>query len=246
MIELSNTDLLYFDDSYLFESTATVLEIKEIQNLGTAVILNQTIFYPQGGGQPYDTGAIAGKNGNFLVEAVRFSEGVVFHFGGFTQGSFEPGCEVELKIDEERRLLNCVNHTAGHLVDVAMINAGFGFWPTKGYHFPDSPYVEYEGMIDHEEREASIRKLEKELSRLISEGKEVESMVFNNYDDLKKHCNFVPEYIPKDKPVRVVKVAGVGCPCGGTHVKDISEIGNIKITKIKAKGGKIRVSYKIA
>jgi len=58
-------------------------------------------------------------------------------------------------------------------------------------------------------------------------------------------CDFVPSYLsPADNSIRIVTVAGeFGCPCGGTHVKNISEIGSVKIPKISAKSGKTRVSY---
>ena len=77
------TKLNYLDDTYLLESKATFIEIKENEK-GKAVILDETIFYPQGGGQPADTGKIILDNNIFSVTDVRLDEnGIVWHFGEF-------------------------------------------------------------------------------------------------------------------------------------------------------------------
>ena len=168
----------------------------------------------------------------------------MYHFTESTT-DLEIGTEVELFVQEERRSLNSRIHTGGHLIDTAMINCGYDLHPVKGYHFPDSPYVEYEGMIDPEDRERICRELEVEANKLIASGQVVESFIVEDYDQLKEHCSTVPAYVPKDKPIRVVKVGGVGCPCGGTHVADLSQVGELTVPKIKAKSGNIRVSYRV-
>jgi len=239
-----NTLLLYLSDSSLV-SSAEVLALAET-DFGPAVVLDQTLFYPQGGGQPCDVGFMELQQRQVKIISVRFDSGIVYHF---TQGNTElpsVGDIVNLSIDGERRLLNSRIHTGGHLIDTAMINCGYDFDPIKGYHFPDSPYVEYEGLIDLEDRERICMELEEEANKLIALGQPVESFIVDEYDQLKDHCSTVPEYVPKDKPIRVVKVGGVGCPCGGTHVEDLSELGQLSVPKIKSKGGNIRVSYRIS
>jgi Ser-tRNA(Ala) deacylase AlaX len=176
---------------------------------------------------------------------VRFDAGIVYHFTEGNLGLLSIGDTVKLNIDGERRALNSRIHTGGHLIDTAMINCGYDFHPTKGYHFPDSPYVEYEGIIDLEDRERICMELEEEANKLIVSGQPVECFIVDGYDSLKDHCPTVPEYVPKDKPIRVVKVGGVGCPCGGTHVEDLSELGQLSVPKIRSKGGNIRVSYRV-
>lgn len=233
----------YLSDSYNFTSSANVVKTVQLQDGRISVILNKTIFYPQGGGQPYDTGVIQSSAGKFIVRETRFSEGIVFHIGEFENGSFTENEKVELFVNSERRLLHCRLHTAGHLVDVAMINLGYKMPPTKGYHFADGPYVEYAGDIPPEARNELCLKLEEEMKRLISAATEVKNFMVENKDDLHKYCDFVPGYIPKDKPVRIVTVAGYNCPCGGTHVKNLHELGEVKVTKIKVKSGNVRVSY---
>lgn len=89
------TELTYLKNTYVFTETAKVIGFKENEK-GKAVILDRTIFYPQGGGQPSDTGVIKNDNGVFEVQFVGLDpEGVVWHFGEFTEGSFseeEGGC----------------------------------------------------------------------------------------------------------------------------------------------------------
>ncbi|MBL4753267.1 MAG: hypothetical protein JKY52_06690, partial [Flavobacteriales bacterium] len=204
----------------------------------------KTIFYPQGGGQPCDHGEIKLESLSINVISVRFDEGIVYHF--IEQAVELPiGEIVELLVNKERRELNSRIHTAGHLIDTAMINCGYDYHPTKGYHFPDSPYVEYEGMIAVEDRKKVCATIEEEANRLIATAQPIESFVVEAYEQLKEHCPTVPAYVPKDKPIRVVKVGGIGCPCGGTHVQDLSLLGQIRVPKIKAKGGNIRVSYRL-
>jgi Ser-tRNA(Ala) deacylase AlaX len=65
------------------------------------------------------------------------------------------------------------------------------------------------------------------------------------YDRVAELCGGVcPEYLPKGKEARIVSILGLGCPCAGTHVKDISELEAVTVTKITYKKGVVRVSYK--
>ena len=116
------THLLYLDDTYLFKSTATVLEIKTLEDGRTAVILNQTIFYPQGGGQPCDTGIIStGVKHVFIATDVRLdASGIVNHIGRFEHAIFTPGQQVGLEIDQAQRILHAKLHSAGHLLDTVL------------------------------------------------------------------------------------------------------------------------------
>lgn len=233
------TILEYLNDSNTTSDTAVVVDAGE-NEFGQYIILDSTIFYPQGGGQPCDTGSI----GNFTVNKVVFSNTTVLHYGNGEVPTI--GQHVDISIDADRRWSNSMIHTAGHLLDVAMMNCGFNFPPTKGYHFPDSPYVEYHGVIEPEKREETKRLLNSELERLIGVGSEIRSELVHNKNDLKTLCPFVPDYIPEDKPTRVVTVVNnIGCPCGGTHINNINELGKVEVHRIKVKSGNTRVSYRI-
>jgi Ser-tRNA(Ala) deacylase AlaX len=168
---MQSTELLYLKDYRALSCQARVLDVREEEGNGrSVVVLDQTIFYPQGGGQPYDQGYIESPSARLRVEEVRYNDGAVNHIGVFVvrsdspqgSGSFAEGDEVVCTVDKERRELLSRIHSAGHVVDWAVLNLGLPWKPGKGYHFPDGPYVEYEGIIEESNREdATARRYDK-------------------------------------------------------------------------------------
>jgi|CXWL01.1.fsa_nt_gi Ser-tRNA(Ala) deacylase AlaX len=211
------------------------------------VILDKTIFYPQGGGQPFDTGTISGEGVEFQVNEVRHVDGeVVSHIGTFTKGEkFTPGEIVQLEVDQERRQLHSRIHSAGHVIDSAVTELNLGWKPGKAYHFPEGPYVQYQGELVHDQIESVRKKIEARSQEMISTG--CETLIMNvRPDEVQRHCLFAGVTFPDVPLVRIVAVWGEkGCPCGGTHVKNINEIGKITIPKIKITKDEIRVSYRV-
>lgn len=116
---MTNTKLLYLENFTLLTCEAKVINVSE-ENDRSVVLLDQTVFYPQGGGQPYDKGGIKGPAGKFLVEEVRFADGVVKHIGKFESGNFQIDENVKCAVDEPRRALHSRIHSAGHVVDMAV------------------------------------------------------------------------------------------------------------------------------
>jgi len=237
------TKLKYIYNPCLFEDVAVVQKIQDSEDERKILILDQTIFYPRGGGQPYDVGKISNNKGIFNVHEVYFSEGLVQHYGVFEKGSFDIGDKVNLKIDKERRILNNKLHSAGHLIDSAVWNLGYTWKPTKGGHYLGNSFVEYEGEIDNEQKEQIKNNIQKEVNSLIKEGFEVKRLEVKK-SELPKYCEDIPDYIPEGKPCSIAIVWGEkGTPCGGTHVKNIKDIGKINIRKLKCKKGIIKISY---
>ncbi|GAB2222852.1 hypothetical protein Drorol1_Dr00016982 [Drosera rotundifolia] len=254
------TKLEYFDDMWKLHSTATLLSHIFQEESGErrrgVLILDSTIFHPQGGGQPSDTGFIEIEDSvsRFVVADVRSKDGVVFHYG-FFEGSegievdslIEKGTKVELYLDEARRGLNSRLHSAGHLLDVCLEDVGLGHLvPGKAYHFPDGPFVEYKGAVAQNELLSKREELERHANALISRGGKVSAAVLP-YDEACKMCGGnLPDYISKDSTPRIVKIGdNPGCPCGGTHVVDISDINGIKVPQIRSKKGMTKVFYNI-
>ncbi|KAG2322562.1 hypothetical protein Bca52824_015775 [Brassica carinata] len=105
------TKLDYHVDMFKLQSQARFLSLLKAEDGRTALILDSTVFHPQGGGQPSDTGLIefAGSDFKFSVQDVRSKDGIVLHYGVF-QGSnpedVEKGQQVHLLVDEPRRKLN--------------------------------------------------------------------------------------------------------------------------------------------
>ncbi|EMS46155.1 hypothetical protein TRIUR3_05427 [Triticum urartu] len=121
-------------------------------------------------------------------------------------------------------------HSAGHLLDNCMTNLGLKLEPGKGYHFADGPFVEYKGVVPADKLQDKKLELEKEANELISKGAKVLVSVFS-YDEAAKLCGgALPSYISEGSTPRIVKFGDYpGCPCGGTHVADIADIGNLKV-----------------
>lgn len=110
------------------------------------------------------------------------------------------------------------------------------------HHFPDGPYVEYEGELGEVDIEKLKADLEATCNQLIQENRKT-SIKFMDKEGMAKVCHFVPDYLPEGKPARVVFYGDYGVPCGGTHVSQLGDIGKMIIRKIKAKKGKIKIAY---
>jgi Ser-tRNA(Ala) deacylase AlaX len=222
------TRLLYLENMCQLTGEAHVIEIISEEN-SKKVILDQTVFYPQGGGQPSDKGLIKNVEAVFEIQHVSIDNGIVYHAGIFQYGDFAQGARVELHVDATLRMLHNKNHTAGHLIDYALANLGYKLVSGKAYHFPQGPYVEYQGTLEQAEREALQISLEKAVNDLVQQGLKVSIKFIDN--DPKKRAMIVEGYEP--------------IMCGGTHVLNTQDIGHITIRKIKNEKGNLRVSYAV-
>lgn len=212
------------------DCSGTVMDIKN-ENDKTAIILDQTLFYPQGGGQPFDNGVIKNESGIFKVNEVRFIEGQVYHIGIFEKGSFNIGDRINCLIDKDRRELNTRLHSGGHLLDMGLKELNRLWKPVKGYHFPQGAYVEYvaeENTFD----ENLIKELEDKCNEIINRNIETSIM-------------FEKDQLVNGKPARTVYYGNFGIACGGTHCQNLKDIGKIGIRKIKKDKDTIRISYDI-
>jgi Ser-tRNA(Ala) deacylase AlaX len=234
------TKLKYLENTYNFETQAKVIDISALEDGRTAVLLDETIFYPQGGGQPCDTGIISTDDSLFKVTDVRMDkEGNVLHIGTHEKGKLSSGELVKLSIDRERRIKNAKAHSAGHLIDCAIIKLGSALNPTKGYHFPEGPNVEYEGQIDNSQE--TIKKIQELVDELCTQKINIISQELSREEATKQNL-----FVPTGKGARIISFEGFsGCGCGGTHVRNSGEIGKIIIRKIKTKSGITKISYEV-
>lgn len=237
------TKLLYLENFTLLTCEAEVIDVLG-ENDRYSIILNQTVFYPQGGGQPYDKGAIDSPSAKFFVEEVRYFNDAVKHIGRFKNGTLKKGDKIKCLVDEPRRTLNSRIHSAGHVIDMSVTELQLNWTPSKGYHFPEGPYIEYIGALEESEREKLKTDIENLCNKAIKEGEKV-GVRFISKEEMRSICHFVPDNIPSDKPGRVIMFGNFGVPCGGTHVSNLAEIKNITIRKIKNEDGNIRVGYGI-
>lgn len=235
-----STILKYLNDAYLFENKTKILRVEQIDGR-TAIILDETICYPQGGGQPADNGVISSENGIFAVSDVRMNEeGIVYHFGTFEKGTFREGETVTIRIDEKRRILNAKLHSAAHLIDAAVEKTKLPIIAArKGYSFPDGPYVEYEGELTNPNEYIHI--LEAAVKELIALDIKVIVKYYSKEEALVKGFS-----APRGKTVRTISFAGYAeVGCGGTHVKSSKEIGEIIIRKISSKKSITKIGYQM-
>ena len=191
----------------------------------------------------------------FQVTELKHKDDAILHIGKYVgEAKFEVGQQVDQEIDGEFRRLNARIHSAGHLLDMAMNRCGrTELKPGKGYHFKEGPYVEYIGNVDNKETEKLIEDLNKHSNDIINEAKADGQQVFRKMcsyeeaNDELKGAGGVPPYIAEGRELRVLKLTkeDLGCPCGGTHVHAVPEIGGIKITRIKKNKKNTKVSYHV-
>jgi Ser-tRNA(Ala) deacylase AlaX len=221
------TKLLYLKNMYLYTSDAIIQNIIPGVDNELALILDQTIFYPQGGGQPSDKGIIKTDDALFEVQFVSKQDNLVYHKGILRSGELTCRQRVELALDTATRNMHNVLHTAGHLIDYALGDLGFHLVSAKGYHFPNGPYVEYEGKAN----DADIEKLKVTL------GEHVQEIINRNLP-------VTVAFLSEDFYSRAMQAEGYApILCGGTHVKNTMELGEIIIRKIKNEKGNLRISY---
>lgn len=226
--------------------TAKILSTEVSEDNRIDLVLDRTCFYARGGGQDWDTGTISSAHGSFTVQEVRLDEtGTVHHIGTFSNGEFKVDEEVSCAADHNRRTVNMRLHSAAHVIDMAVADLGLDWIGTKGQHYPHLSAVEYGGTWDPAKAEEQRTDLEQRTNELIKHGS-INSIRFMPVSEMHTVCRHVPDNIPANKPGRVVMYGdNFGVPCGGTHVKDIREVGIVTIPKIKAKKGVIRVSYAV-
>ena len=225
---------------------AKIISISKIEANRTDIVLNQTCFYARGGGQDWDLGTIIKADDSFSVEEVRLDEaGVVHHIGSLTHGSLNASDEVACVVDRERRTINTRLHSAAHVIDMAVNSLNLDWVSTKGQHYPQLSAVEYSGTWEPAQAVELRAKLESLTNQYIKIGSH-NTIRFMPVEAMHSVCRHVPDNIPKNKPGRVVMYGdSFGIPCGGTHVRDIRQVGIVVIPKIKEKKAVIRVSYTV-
>lgn len=241
---MAETILEYLTEMDRVIGDANLIETRVGDDGKLALILDGTIFYPQGGGQVSDTGLIESPGFKFAVESVAYSGGVVLHSGRTLEGGPSIGAKLTLRVNQDRRHYNSCLQSGGHLLLNAMQNAAPSMVATKGYHFPDGPYVEFKGSITEEDRDILLSKLQTEVDRLIALDLPITAQ-FVPPDELHKICKNVPANVPMDKPTRVVTIDDFSQPCGGTHVRTLGALRGMKVERIRSKKGDTRVSYSI-
>jgi len=239
------TQLLYYENAYLKEFDAKILKIQKT-NGEHHIILDQTAFYPLGGGQPADTGIIKGEKGEIKVSDAKMRNGRVIHITKEVMGEIKEGDSVRGIIDWDRRYALMLNHTAAHLMTEALRKATGLPIEVVGSGI-DVNKVRLDLAYD-----SSLGQLLSEIEKIANEIAKENRPVIAKTMPREKAKEYVGKFHeslktlpPQVQAVRVVEIKDLhACACGGTHLKNTGEIGSIKILKRGSKGkGVERVEF---
>ena len=220
------TEKLYYTDSHIHEFSARVLSCEKAKK-GFAVVLDKTAFFPEGGGQPADTGII----GPAAVRDVQEQNSEIFHY---TDQALTPGEEYACALDWEQRLCRMQNHSGEHIVS-GITHKLYGF-DNVGFHMgAECMTIDFSGELSWEQL-TEIETLANQAVR----------------DDLPvKTCFPGPEALSQmeyrsklelTRDVRIVEIPGTDrCACCAPHVKRTGEIGLIKLLSAERHRGGVRI-----
>ena len=219
---------LYYESSYIKNFTASVTGCRERKDGRWEITLDQTAFFPEGGGQPWDTGTLGGAD----VLEVHERDGEVLHY---TDRPLEAGSQVEGCLDWERRFDHMQGHSGEHIL-TGCIHRRFGY-DNVGFHMGSEEItIDFNGLLTGEELDEMEREANEAIYRnlpvqiLTPSPEELENMEYRSKKELSGQ-------------VRITVIPGVDvCACCGTHVECTGEVGLIKVLgMIHYKGG-VRIS----
>jgi misacylated tRNA(Ala) deacylase len=223
------SELLFRDDAYLRSATARVVAVSE-----RGIELDRTVFYPQGGGQAGDSGALRRTSGErLIITDTRKADGPdrILHIPATEGAALEPGETVELELDWERRYRLMRLHTALHLLS-CVIPAPV----TGGNIVAEKARLDFDIDLSL----LNAERIERETNALIVTGAATETVWISDAEldaqpELVKTMSVQP---PRGVGrVRLLKIPGIDLqPCGGTHVANIAEIGGIRVLRIRSEG----------
>jgi alanyl-tRNA synthetase len=238
--DLPATELLYYDDQTRMEFEAMVLDSFEREE-GYDVVLDRTLFYPEGGGQPADTGTLSSDDTTVDVEDVQREGDVVVHH---TDGDPGTGEFVRGQVDAGRRRQLMANHTATHIVIHAarqvlgehIRQAG----AQKGTERSRIDVRHYD-RIDREQ----VRDIERRANDIVTDNVSVSAEWPDRHDAEEEHgFDLYQGGIPPGERIRLIHVADDVQACGGTHVSRTGDIGTIKILNTeRVQDGVERLSF---
>ncbi len=217
------TKKLYYTDSYLTDFTATVLSCNEGKK-GYEVVLDQTAFYPEGGGQPSDGGILGGVK----VKDVRIKDHVIYHI---VECPLEVGSSVEGKIDFDKRFDMMQQHSGEHIIS-GLINKHYGY-NNVGFHLSrENMTADVDGELTSEQ----VAEIEYLANEAIYKNIPVQGAIYGQEEVREMTYR---SKIELNEDVRLVTIPGYDtCACCGTHVKYTGEIGMIKfISSERHRGG---------
>ncbi|HLU52128.1 MAG TPA: alanyl-tRNA editing protein [Acidimicrobiia bacterium] len=217
-------------DSYLDRAEGNVVEVGD-----GAVVLDRTVFYARGGGQPGDTGIIRWDGGEVRVTDTIRRDGKIVHI--VESGEFpDPGTPVEGVIDWDRRYTIMRTHTALHALSGVV-------WRDFGAKVTGGNMEEGTARMDFELDSISVdfgKEVERRLNAELVKGYPTEivymarEVALQDPDLIRTKVNLIPEWVQE---IRVVDIVGLDRQAdGGTHVRTTLEVGEVEVVKTESKG----------
>lgn len=236
---MGDTDMLYMADAeanYVREWEASVTKRK-----GEYVLLDRSAFYPEGGGQPTDTGRLEWEGGSVAVKRVE-KKGVVKHvIDGDPQGVPD---RVHAVLDWDRRYAHMRMHTAQHLISAVILEL-FGAHTVGNQLYHDRSRIDFDRSKLTDE---DMDRVKERFDQLVDAAVPV-SVYEMDRDEMERRVkvgraqlDLLPRSITR---LRVVDIEGYDlCPCAGTHVRNLSELGHLVPLGRESKGAqKERVHF---
>ncbi|WP_254863835.1 alanyl-tRNA editing protein [Halovivax gelatinilyticus] len=237
------TELRYLPDADDVTSfTARVTEATE-----SSIVLDGTYFYPEGGGQPADRGELVWDGGRAAVTDVRKDHGDVRHEIDSLEGTLpDEGDEIDGRIDAERRDQLRRMHTAQHVVSRVVLDEYGGSTAGNQIH-PERSRIDFEPVsFDDDDLEYVETKANEVIERdlPVTKADRPRADVEREVDDGRSLLELIPDHVD---PLRVVAIDDWDmCPCGGTHVDRLGDVGPIRITDRTSKGADIdRIEFEL-
>jgi alanyl-tRNA synthetase len=238
---IAPTSCVYLDDSYLQSLDSNVLKVTQEKN-NAYVLLDKTIFHPRSGGQPSDVGTIEGSGFHVIIKRAMLQSGSIVHFGK-VEGKLETG-PVKCKIDWENRFLMMRRHTAAHLLDHCLATHTGSRVETTDSWLGNEPYVGYGGNAPSG---LNLERLQELGNGFIQQGLNVEIKIMDR-SDAERLIARAPNVarLPKTEKLRIVTIQGqIPIPCGGTHVRNLKEIGALEVQRTEAAETGFRLHFEV-
>jgi misacylated tRNA(Ala) deacylase len=227
------TELLYLTDSYIQSFDAAVIALDEEKR---GIALDKTTFYPGGGGQPADRGTLTIGGTIYTIKRAKKIGPQVFHYFQDDQALPGVGETMHGKIDWQHRYQLMRTHTAMHIL-CGVIFRDYGASVTGGDMEPLKGRMDFEFETMRKELILEIQEAvneEVKAARVVQTGILPRQEAFQIPDLIRTKINLLPQFIQQ---VRVVEIVGLDLQAdGGTHVKNTSEVGNMRIVNYKSKG----------
>jgi len=225
------TEMLYMkdvDSNYVKEFDAKVVE-----RGFDYVVLDRTAFYPLGGGQPSDTGWLTWPGGKAEVREVTKKEGVRHHLVQTPDGVPD---DIHGVLNWERRYAHMRMHTAQHIVSGVVYDL-YKARTVGNQLYNDRSRIDFAPVKFTDEM---IAEVERRCNEIFATGAKVDicmesrAAVEKDVDSQRANLDLLPKSVQE---LRVVKVEKFDvCPCAGTHVRSLAEVGKIRIVKKENKG----------